>query len=76
MIYCCLIYNKKKKLPLFDYILESLVCNDIQESRVKKIHNVMSEYISDYQNWGSRLMFTQINARHINEPDVYNKVII
>lgn len=36
----------------------------------------MSEYISDYQSWGSRLMFTQINARHINEPDVYNKVII
>lgn len=36
----------------------------------------MSEYISDYQSWGSRLMFTQINARNINEPDVYNKVII
>jgi len=36
----------------------------------------MSEYISDYESWGSRLMFTQMNARQINEPDVYNKVII
>lgn len=52
------------------------MCNDIQESRINKIHNVMSEYISDYQSWGSRLMFTQMNARNINEPDVYNKVII
>ncbi|XP_022180254.1 5-methylcytosine rRNA methyltransferase NSUN4 [Myzus persicae] len=55
---------------------ESLVCNDIQESRIKKIHNVMSEYISDYQSWGSRLMFTQMNARNINEPDVYNKILV
>lgn len=36
----------------------------------------MAEYISDYQSWGSRLMFTQMNARLVNEPDTYNKVII
>lgn len=35
----------------------------------------MAEFISGYRSWGSRLMFTQMNARHINEPDVYNKVI-
>lgn len=52
------------------------MCNDIQESRIKKLHKVMSEYIYDYKSWGSRLMFTQMNARNINEPDTYNKVII
>jgi len=56
------------------FILESLVCNDVQESRIRKLHSVMSEYISDYQSWGSRLMFTQMNARNIDEPDTYNKV--
>lgn len=58
------------------YISESLVCNDIQESRIKKLHKVMSEYIDDYKSWGSRLIFTQINAKHIDEPDTYNKVNI
>lgn len=53
-----------------------MVCNDIQESRINKIHNVMAEYIGDYQSWGSRLIFTQMNAKTINEPDTYNKVII
>lgn len=57
-------------------MLETLVCNDIQESRIKKLHYVMSEYIYDYQSWGSRLKFTQINARNIDEPDTYNKVNI
>lgn len=56
------------------YIIESLVCNDIQESRINKLHSVMSEYIYDYKSWGSRLMFTQINARNIHEPDTFNKV--
>lgn len=36
----------------------------------------MAEYIGDYKSWGSRLIFTQINAKSINEPDVYNKVIL
>lgn len=53
-----------------------MVCNDVQESRMNKIHNVMAEYIGDYKSWGSRLTFTQMNAKSINEPDVYNKVII
>jgi len=34
----------------------------------------MAEYIYDYQNWGSRLVFTQRNALSIDEPDTYNKV--
>lgn len=58
------------------YILESLVCNDYQESRLQKLRSVMSEYIFDYEKLGSRLMFTQMNARNIDEPDTYNKVII
>lgn len=36
----------------------------------------MSEFIIDYESWGSRLVFTQMNARHINEPDAYNKVYV
>ncbi|XP_025425771.1 5-methylcytosine rRNA methyltransferase NSUN4 [Sipha flava] len=55
---------------------ESLVCNDVQESRIKKLHNVMSEFIIDYESWGSRLMITQMNARDIDEPDVYNKILV
>jgi hypothetical protein len=64
------------QLVNFFLFLESLVCNDVQESRIKKLHNVMSEFIIDYESWGSRLMITQMNARDIDEPDVYNKVNI
>lgn len=62
------------QLKIYFLFLESLVCNDVQESRIKKLHNVMSEFIIDYESWGSRLMFTQMNALDIDEPDAYNKV--
>jgi len=55
-------------------ILEAIVCNDVQESRINKLHNVMSEYIPNYKNLDFRLVFTQNNALNINEPDMYNKV--
>lgn len=58
------------------YIIESLVCNDIQESRINKLRSVMSEFIYDFKSCSSRLMFTQDNARNIHEPDTFNKVII
>ncbi|VVC29998.1 Hypothetical protein CINCED_3A018641 [Cinara cedri] len=55
---------------------ELLVCNDIQESRINKLRSVMSEYIHDYKSWGSRLVFSQINARNFYEPDTYNKILV
>lgn len=68
-------FSLQWNIIIIGIILETLVCNDVQESRINKLHKVMSEYIPDYKSWDTRLIFTQINARNIDEPDSYNKVI-
>ncbi|XP_050440644.1 5-methylcytosine rRNA methyltransferase NSUN4 [Adelges cooleyi] len=66
-----------KALVMLQTLLpDSLVCNDVQESRLNKLHRVMSEYIYDYKTWGDRLVITQNNAREIDEPGVYNKILV
>ncbi|XP_050522786.1 5-methylcytosine rRNA methyltransferase NSUN4 [Daktulosphaira vitifoliae] len=55
---------------------ENLLCNDVQESRLNKLHKVMSEYIYDYKSWGTRLMFSQLNATEFDEPEIYNKILV
>nr|CAD7404094.1 unnamed protein product [Timema cristinae] len=51
-----------------------LVCNDVLESRVKRIHSVMQQFLYDLDKWGDRLKVTQKDGRDIDECNVYNKV--
>nr|CAD7597791.1 unnamed protein product [Timema genevievae] len=51
-----------------------LVCNDVLESRVKRIHSVMQQFLYDLDKWGDRLKVTQKDGRDIDECNVYNKL--
>ena len=51
-----------------------LVCNDIWESRVKRIKSVIKQYLYDSDKWKHQLVVTQRDGRDIDEYNVYNKV--
>lgn len=51
-----------------------LVCNDIRESRVKRIKSVVKQYLYDIDKWKHQLVVTQRDGRDIDEYNVYNKV--
>lgn len=52
-----------------------LVANDLQLSRVKRIKNVMTQFINGIGQWQDRVCVTQQDARAISDKDMYNKVI-
>lgn len=51
-----------------------MVANDVQKSRVKKIHNVIDQYVAGIGQWEERLLVTERDARFIDDKDMYNKV--
>lgn len=55
-----------------------LVCNDIQESRVNRIHKTLREYIFDFEDkWNrKRCALTQEDARAIGEYGMYDKILV
>lgn len=52
-----------------------MIANDVQTSRVKRIHNVINEYLAGIGQWKDKLFVTERDARIIDEADTYNKVI-
>ena len=52
------------------------MCNDIWESRVKRIKSVIKQYLYDVDNWKNQLVVTQRDGRDIDEYNVYNKVTL
>ncbi|XP_012288195.1 5-methylcytosine rRNA methyltransferase NSUN4 [Orussus abietinus] len=53
-----------------------IVANDSQSSRVKRINNVLHQYISDMGQWDNRLFVTEQDARFIDDKDVFNKILV
>ncbi|XP_076755521.1 5-methylcytosine rRNA methyltransferase l(2)10685 [Xylocopa sonorina] len=53
-----------------------LVANDLMQSRVKRIKNVMEEYVSNVYNTEKMLFITELDARGIDEKDIYNKILV
>ncbi|GFG31356.1 hypothetical protein Cfor_10537, partial [Coptotermes formosanus] len=53
-----------------------LVCNDIWESRVKRIRSVIKQYLYDSEKWKNQLIVTQRDGRDIDEYNVYNKILV
>lgn len=52
-----------------------MVTNDVQKSRVNRIHKVIDQYIADIGQWEDRLFVTERDARFIDDKDMFNKVI-
>lgn len=52
-----------------------MVSNDVQQSRVNRIHNVIDQYIANVGQWYDKLFVTRRDARLIDDKDMYNKVI-
>lgn len=53
-----------------------MVANDIQASRVQRIHKVIDEYIAGIGQWNERLFVTERDARFIDDKDMYNKILV
>lgn len=51
-----------------------LVANDVTESRIKRLKNVMNQYVSNMCEKENMLIITQQDARAIDENGRYNKV--
>ncbi|XP_055641558.1 5-methylcytosine rRNA methyltransferase NSUN4 [Toxorhynchites rutilus septentrionalis] len=56
----------------------TLVCNDLQESRVNRIKRLMNGYFYDFgENWKKRRCFiTQADARHLQEYEMYDRILV
>lgn len=53
-----------------------LVCNDVWESRIKRIKSVIKQYVYDTDKWKNQLVVTQRDGRDIDEYNVYNKILV
>lgn len=53
-----------------------LVCNDVRESRINRIHAVIKQYLYSMDKWKNRLIVTLRDGRDIDEHNVYNKVTL
>ncbi|XP_029659923.1 5-methylcytosine rRNA methyltransferase NSUN4 isoform X1 [Formica exsecta] len=53
-----------------------IVANDVSKSRVKRIHNVINQYVAGIGQWQDRLYVTERDARFIDDKDVYNKILV
>ncbi|KZC12019.1 Putative methyltransferase NSUN4 [Dufourea novaeangliae] len=53
-----------------------VVANDITESRVNRITNVMQQYVSNVCETECMIHLTQGDARQIEEHDIYNKILV
>ncbi|XP_055595367.1 5-methylcytosine rRNA methyltransferase NSUN4 [Uranotaenia lowii] len=56
----------------------TLVCNDLQESRVNRIKKLMNSYFYDFnERWRkNRCFITQTDARDLKEYDMYDRVLV
>jgi len=64
-----------KILSIFQTLMPHLmVANDIQKSRVNRIHKVIDQYIASI-NHGKILFVTERDARFIDDKDMFNKVM-
>ncbi|KYM96279.1 PREDICTED: 5-methylcytosine rRNA methyltransferase NSUN4 [Cyphomyrmex costatus] len=53
-----------------------MIVNDLTKSRVKRINNVINEYVAGIGQWEDRLCVTEQDARFIDEKDMFNKILV
>jgi len=65
-----------KMLTMLQTLMPSvLVANDISKNRVKRIHNVVNQFLAGIGQWDDKLFLTERDARFIEDKDMYNKVV-
>lgn len=66
-----------KTLTILQTLMPCLiVANDVQKSRVNRIHKVIDQYVAGIGQWQDKLYVTERDARSLDEKDVYNKVTV
>ncbi|XP_050457646.1 5-methylcytosine rRNA methyltransferase NSUN4 isoform X2 [Cataglyphis hispanica] len=66
-----------KALSILQTLLPGMiVANDVSKSRVKRIHNVINQYVAGIGQWQDRLYVTERDARLIDDKDTYNKILV
>lgn len=57
--------------------LETVTCNDLSESRLRRVTSVFKEFFYNYQKKlaDNEIQLSQFDARYIDAFGVYNKVI-
>lgn len=66
-----------KTLTILQTLMPRLmVANDVQQSRVRRIHNVINQFVNGIGQWEDRLYVTRRDARAIEDKDMFNKVIL
>lgn len=66
-----------KALTIFQTLMPRvLVANDVGQSRINRLKNVMNEYVSNICEGQKLLIITQQDARSIDENGRYNKVSV
>lgn len=66
-----------KTLTILQTLLPRLmVANDMQLSRVKRIKNVINQYVNGIGQGEDKLYVTRQDARVIGDKDIFNKVIL
>ncbi|KAK7865862.1 hypothetical protein R5R35_003978 [Gryllus longicercus] len=53
-----------------------LVCNDVQESRTKRIHSVLNQYLYDLPKWKDQIEVTKSDGRGIEQESMFDKVLV
>lgn len=72
----CAAPGGKSLLMLQTLYPEILVCNDLQDSRLNRISNLLQQYLFDFnEKWlMKRCMLTKYDARNLTEYGMYDKV--
>ncbi|XP_032667655.1 5-methylcytosine rRNA methyltransferase NSUN4 [Odontomachus brunneus] len=66
-----------KTLTILQTLMPRLmVANDVQLSRVKRIHKVMNQFVNGIGQWEDKLYVTQRDARAIEDKDMFNKILV
>lgn len=74
----CAAPGGKSLLMLQNITPKLLVCNDVQESRLKRIRKVMKEYVFDFEEkWeGKRCILSKSDARNLDDYGSYDKILV
>ncbi|XP_012535775.1 5-methylcytosine rRNA methyltransferase NSUN4 [Monomorium pharaonis] len=66
-----------KTLSILQTLMPNImVANDIQKSRVNRIHKVIDQYVAGIGEWEKRLFVTERDARFIDDKDMFNKILV
>lgn len=73
----CAAPGGKSLMIMQSLLTDYLVCNDLQESRSRRVINVFKQYLYDYDRIiNNKLVITNGDARGITESNVFDKILV